>query len=375
MSNDLYSRLGVEKSATAQEIKKAYRKLALKYHPDRNPDDPEAEDKFKEISEAYGVLGDEQKRKQYDVTGRMPGANPFAGGGGPGGFHPGMGVPFGGVNDVFIDILNDLFGMNRRAGKARQGSDFKFELEVTLEEVNAGVTKEIEIPKIEDCGTCEGTGAKPGTSPTKCSTCGGAGQVRIQQGFFAMTRGCGACNGTGEVIEDPCDDCAGSGRKTSKVTLSVDVPAGVPDGQRMRWRGKGEPGLGGAPAGDLYVVIRVAEHGLFSREENDVHTTVPISFIQAALGAEVDVPTLDGKVKMKVPAGTQSGKVFRLRKKGLPGIGGKTRGDQMVTIACETPTNLTERQEELLREFAEIAGDEVQPHRKGFLDKMKDWFG
>ncbi len=377
MSTDYYKVLGVERDAEAREIKKAYRRLAMKYHPDQNDGDKAAEEKFKEISEAYSILGDADKRAQYDRFGTV-GDNPFAGGGNPfaGGGNPfAGGVPFGGVNDVFVDILNDLFGARRGGqGRSRRGSDLRYELKMTLEEVATGITREIEIPKIETCPVCSGSGAQPGTRPTTCPDCNGAGQIRVQQGFFSMARTCGRCSGTGEIIENPCRRCEGRGRVTSKENLEVEVPAGVAEGQRLRWTGKGEPGYGGGPPGDLYVVVALSEHPFFERQEQNVTCRIPISFAQAALGAEVEVPTLTGKVRMKVPPGTQSGKVFRLRKKGLPDVDGRGAGDQLVTIVVETPTNLSARQEALLREFAEISGDDVQPERRGFLDRMKEFF-
>ena len=382
MSADYYEVLGVERDASPQEIKKAYRRLALKFHPDQNDGDKAAEEKFKEISEAYSILGDVDKRAQFDRFGTVgdnpfPGGNPFAGGGNPfaGGGNPfAGGVPFGGVNDVFVDILNDLFGQRRRAGSARRGADLKYNLQISLEEAAEGARKTIEIPKIEGCPVCEGSGARPGTRPVSCADCGGTGQVRVQQGFFSLARTCGRCRGAGELIESPCRRCEGSGRVTSKEALDVEVPAGVAEGQRLRWTHKGEPGGNGGPTGDLYVVISLAEHPFFERRDQDVACTVPISFSQAALGCEIEVPTLTGKVRMKVPPGTQSAKVFRLRKKGFPSVDGRGAGDQLVNITVETPTNLSARQEELLREFASLSGDNVQPQSKGFLDRMKDFF-
>lgn len=376
---DYYEVLGVERNATQADIKKAYRRLAFQFHPDQNEGNKEAEEKFKEISEAYGVLGDESKRGQYDRYGRVmdgpgnpfAGGNPFGGGfGGPGG----QGVPFGGINDVFVDILNDLFGLHRRQGRARRGTDLKYELEIELEEAAFGVTKTIEVPKIEICGTCEGSGCRPGTSPQTCQTCGGMGQIRTQQGFFSLSRPCHACGGAGQTITDPCEACKGGGRTIRRQELTVEVPPGVADGQRLKWTGRGEPGVHGGPAGDLFVIVGVRPHAIFKRDGSTVRCTVPISFAQAALGAELEVPTLEGKVKMKVPAGTQSGKVFRLRNKGIAASDGKHRGDELVEVVVETPQNLTPRQEELLREFAAISGDEVEPHRKGFLEKMKGLF-
>ncbi len=374
MAADYYSTLGVERTASAQEIKKAYRRLAMQYHPDQNDGDKVAEEKFKEISEAYSVLGDVDKRAEFDRFGRVGGGgNPFSGGF-PGGAPFDQGVPFGGINDVFVDILNDLFGARRRGGNMRRGSDLKYELELSFEEANTGIEREIEIPKFEGCPVCAGVGAKPGTRPQTCGQCQGAGQVRMQQGFFSIQRPCGRCQGTGQTIADPCRRCDGSGRVTNHEKLDVTVPPGVADGQRLRWMAKGEPGVNGGPSGDLYVVVKLAAHSLFERAGDDVTCTVPVSFPQAALGAQVEVPTLDGKVQMKVPAGTQSGKIFRLRKKGFPNVEGGGQGDQLVTVVVETPTNLTPRQEDLLRAFAEEAGDEVQPEQKGFMDRMRDLF-
>lgn len=372
MAADYYSTLGVERTATPQEIKKAYRRLAMQYHPDQNDGDKDAEEKFKEISEAYSVLGDAEKRAEFDRFGRV-GGNPFAGGF-PGGAPFDQGVPFGGINDVFVDILNDLFSAHRRGGNMRRGSDLKYELELSFEEAYSGIEREIEIPKFEGCPVCSGIGAKPGTRPQKCGQCKGAGRVRLQQGFFSITRPCNRCQGTGQIIADPCRRCDGSGRVINHEQLKATVPPGVADGQRLKWMGKGEPGINGGPAGDLWVVVKLNEHSLFERSGDDITCKVPISFPQAALGAQVEVPTLDGKVQMKIPGGTQSGKVFRLRKKGFPAVKGGGQGDQLVTVVVETPTNLTPRQEELLRTFAEEAGDEVQPERKGFLDRMKDLF-
>jgi molecular chaperone DnaJ len=382
MSADLYGILGVSREASPQEVKKAYRRLALQYHPDQNDGDKAAEEKFKEISEAYSVLGDAQKRAQYDRFGTVgsnpfQGGNPFAGGGGQpfGGGNPfAGGVPFGGANDVFVDILNDLFGQRRRAGRAHRGSDLKYVLEITFEEAAQTTTKEIEIPKIEGCPVCEGSGARPGTRPVTCKGCNGTGQVRVQQGFFSISRPCGRCGASGEIIESPCRRCEGSGRVTNKEMLEVEVPAGVAEGQRLRWTGKGEPGVHGGPPGDLYVVISLAEHPFFERRDQDVLCKLPISFPQATLGCEVEVPTLTGKVRMKIPAGTQSGKTLRLRKKGFPRVDTRGSGDQLVNIKVETPTNLSSRQEELLREFAEISGENVQPESRGFLDRMKSFF-
>jgi molecular chaperone DnaJ len=368
---EYYQVLGVEKGASAQEIKKAYRRLAMQYHPDQNQGDKEAEEKFKQINEAYSVLGDDEKRAHYDRFGRSggPGGNPFAGGA-----NPFAGGGFGGA-DIFGDLLNDLFGGGggRRGSRAARGSDLKYVLEISFEEAAHGVERTIEVPKIEDCSVCNGSGARPGTRPKGCPTCQGVGQVRFQQGFFSMTRPCPQCGGAGSFIEEPCNRCEGKGKSSTPEKLDVKVPAGVADGQRLRWSGRGEPGRQGGPPGDLYVEIRLKAHEFFAREGNDVICVVPISFPQAALGAEIEVPTLEGKVKMKIPEGTQTGKVFRLRKKGFPSLEGGARGDQLVNVRVETPTNLNERQAQLLRDFAAACGEES--HNDGsILDKVKHWF-
>ncbi len=374
MSTNYYSVLGVDKAATQAEVKKAYRRLAMQFHPDQNDGDKAAEEKFKEVSEAYSVLGDADKRSEYDRFGRV-GASPFAGAGFPGGFPGGnpfdQGVPFGGINDVFVDILNDLFGVRRRKGTQR-GSDLKYELELTFEEAYSGVERDIEIPKIEGCPVCSATGAKPGTRPQKCGKCRGAGQVRYQQGFFGVSKPCDQCEGAGQTIADPCRRCDGSGRVTNKDTLHVKVPPGVANEQRLRWGSKGEPGINGGVAGDLYVVVTLAPSDVFERSGDDVTCEVSISFPQAALGAQIEVPTLDGSVQMKIPAGIASGKVFRLRRKGFPNVERSGQGDQLVTVTVVTPTGLTPRQEELLREFALEGGDDIED--RGFLGKVKDLF-
>lgn len=375
MANDLYELLGVSRDASASDIKSAYRKLALKYHPDQNPDDPEAEERFKQIAGAYEILSDPDKRAAYDRYGdaRAAGGAPgFGGFGGPGGA-AGFSGDFG---DLF-DILGSVFGGagGQRGNRPARGPDFRVEIKVTYEEAAFGTEREVEVPAFHQCETCEGSGAEPGTSATRCDVCGGSGQMRVQQGFFVMARPCTRCGGSGEVIESPCSECDGAAWVQTTETLAVDVPPGVDDGQRLRWDGKGGPGTHGGPRGDLYVVVLLQDHPLFERRGDDVACVVPISFAQAALGGKVEVPTLDGKVNMTVPAGTQSGKVLRLRKKGFPKRGSSNRGDQLVSLVVETPVNLSDRQRELLKEFAEISGEEVHPEKKGFFDRMKDLFG
>jgi molecular chaperone DnaJ len=374
MENDLYEILGVAKDASQQDIKRAYRRLAKENHPDLHPGDAEKEEQFKRISAAYEVLSDEEKRATYDRFGSTKG-NPFGGGMG------GMGGA-GGMGDLF-DVLNSVFGggfggggFGGRGGRsrARRGQDFRMELEVTFTEAAFGAEREIEIPHYDDCETCDGTGAKPGTSPQTCTMCAGAGVITQQQGFFAMQRTCPRCQGEGTIIADKCTTCKGERYIRSEETLEIDIPAGIDTGQQLRWSGKGAPGEHGGPRGDLYVVIRLEDHPLFDREGRDVICVVPIGFTQAALGAKVEVPTLDGKVNMTIPEGTQTGKVFRLRGKGFPGLDGGGRGDQLVEVVVETPVRLSERQRELLVEFAEISGDDVHPEKQSFFDRLKHLF-
>jgi molecular chaperone DnaJ len=366
---DYYEVLGVHRNASEAEIKKAFRRLAIQHHPDKNPGDKMAEERFKEITEAYEVLSDAQKRAQYDQFGHagVSGAGGF-GGAGFGGF--GAGTPFG---DIFSDIFGDIFGggTGRSRTQGRRGDDLLYNLEVSFEEAAFGVDKKIEVPFARRCAACNGSGARPGTEPKACPACRGAGQVRYQQGFFSVSKTCGQCNGEGKVVDDPCPECRGKGSVKDTKTLSVKVPAGVETGSRLKLTGEGGQGKGG-PNGDLYVAINVREHPLFQREDNNVICEFPISFIQAALGCEVEVPTLDGKVAMKIPEGTQSGKVYRLRGKGIPSLQGYGRGDQLVVIRVETPTNLNKRQKELLEEFAKIGNEDVHPLKKGFLDKVMD---
>lgn len=368
---DYYEVLEVHRNASDTEIKKAYRKLAIKFHPDKNAGDKQAEDKFKEISEAYEVLSDAQKRAQYDQFGH-------AGLGGGGfnssgfGFDFGSGTPFG---DIFGDIFGDLFGgRQQRRGGGRRGDDLLYNLEISFEEAAFGVESRIDVPYNKRCSTCDGSGAKPGTEAKVCPTCRGAGQVRFQQGYFSVSRTCNHCNGEGRVIDSPCTTCRGTGMERDTKTMSVKIPPGVETGNRLKLSGEGGQGIKGGANGDLYVSISVRPHPVFSRENNDVICEIPISFVQAALGAEIQVPTLDGKIDLKVPEGTQSGKVFRLRDKGIPVLQGYGRGDQLVVIKVETPVNLNKKQRELLEEFARIGGEEVHPMKKNFFDKVVDLF-
>jgi molecular chaperone DnaJ len=367
----------VSRDASDDEIKKSYRKLAKQYHPDRNPGDKAAEEQFKKISAAYEVLSDSNKRATYDRFGSTDGANPF---GGAGGFGGQGGQGFG---DLF-DILNGMFGggfggqggfVGQGGSRSRRGADHQMEIEVSFVEAANGAKKKVEVPVYHPCDTCDGTGAKPGTKPVTCKTCNGMGVVRIQQGFFTMQRTCPKCEGEGTIIEEPCPSCKGAGHKKKIEELEVDIPAGVSTGQRLRWSGKGGPGSAGGPPGDLYLFIRLEDHPLFERQDLDVLCTVPISFVQAALGGKVDVPTLEGKVSMAVPSGTQTGKVFRLRGKGFPPLSGGQRGDQLVTVVVETPVNLSEEQKQLLQKFGELSGEDVHPEKSSFFQRLKDLFG
>jgi molecular chaperone DnaJ len=366
---DYYELLAVGRNANEEEIKKAYRKLALQYHPDRNPGDKQAEEKFKEVSEAYSVLSDTQKRAQYDQFGHAA-----FGEGGP--FAGGFDFSAGGFEDIFGDIFGEFFGggQSRRRGRGR-GEDLRYNMTLKFEEAVAGVEKKIKIPRHGPCETCRGNGAKPGTAPQTCPTCRGRGQVSFQQGFFSVSRTCNQCQGQGTIIKDPCETCRGAGRVRTMHTLSVKIPAGVDNGSRLKLRGEGETGPAGGSPGDLYVVIQVEPHPIFVRDQLDIICDVPVNFVQAALGAEIDVPTLDGKVKMKIPSGTQSGKVFRMKGKGVKDIQGYQQGDQHVRVTVETPTHLTTKQKDLLKEFAALGGEDVNPLAKGFFDKMKELFG
>jgi len=366
---DYYEVLGVERNASEAEIKKAFRKLARKYHPDVNPGDKEAEAKFKEVSEANEVLSDPQKKAQYDQFGHAA----FGPGGGEGGF--GGFSDFGGFGDIF-----DMFfggGGQRRRGPVK-GSDLRYNLEITFEEAAFGLEKDINVPRTETCGKCKGSGAAPGTSPKTCPRCNGTGQIQYTQstpfGRFVQSRVCDECHGDGRVVESPCPECGGSGQVRKTRTIHIRVPAGVDTGSRLRVAGEGEPGERGGPHGDLYIYIRVKPHKIFNREGNDVITEINISFPQAALGDELEVPTLEGKVQLKIPEGTQSGTFFRLKGKGIPDVQGYGRGDQHVQVTVVTPTRLTEEQKQMLREFAETYGEKPAGVEKGFFEKVKDAF-
>ena len=370
---DLYEVLGVNRDASEDELKKAYRKLAMKYHPDRNPDNKEAEEKFKEVKEAYEILTDANKRAAYDRYGH-DGINPQMGGGGGG-------QGFDGFADAFGDIFGDIFGGGGGGGRGRsnvyRGADLRYNLEITLEEAARGAEKTIRIPAQEECGTCHGSGAKSGTQPKTCPTCGGAGQVRIQQGFFSIQQTCPKCHGSGRIIPEPCTTCGGAGRVKRQKTLEVKIPAGIDDGMRLRHGGQGEPGVNGGPAGDLYVEIHIKQHPVFQRDGDDLHCEMPISFTTAALGGEIEIPTLDGAANIRIPAETQSAKVFRLRGKGIRNVRTHAPGDLMVHVIVETPVKLTDRQKELLREFGEIASSNAERHNpkaKSWMDKVKDFF-
>jgi len=366
---DYYELLGVERNATEEDLKKAYRKLAMKYHPDRNPGDKQAEGKFKEVSEAYQVLTDPEKKAQYDRFGHaaFDGRSPF-----------GAGFDFSsGFEDIFGDIFGDFLGggTGRRRTRAQRGDDLRYNLDIGFEEAAFGTAKKIKVPRHGNCDECGGTGAKPGSSPRTCPTCRGRGQVNFQQGFFSVSRTCNQCRGRGTVIVDPCPSCSGSARVRKFHTIEVKIPAGVDTGSLLKLRGEGEGGAMGGPAGDLYVAIKVQDHPIFAREGSEIICEVPISFHQAALGAEIEVPTLGGKVKLKIPAGTQSGKVFRLKGKGIKDVHGYQQGDQHVRVHVETPTHLTPKQRELLKQFAAAGGEDVNPLAKGFFEKVKQIFG
>jgi len=368
---DYYEVLGVNRDAADEEIRKAFRKLAMKHHPDRNPDNPKSEDHFKEAKEAYEILSDAEKRAAYDQFGH---AGVSAGAGAGAGFG---GAGFG-FADAFGDIFGDIFG-GGRGGRSTvyRGADLRYNLEVTLEEAARGAETRIRIPTLQECGTCHGSGAKPGTQPTTCSTCGGNGQVRIQQGFFSIQQTCPTCHGNGRMIGSPCTECHGNGRVKMQKTLSVKIPAGIDEGDRIRLAGEGEAGINGGPTGDLYVVVHIRQHAVFQRDGNDLHCEMPISFAIAALGGELDIPTLDSQAKVRIPPETQTGKVFRLRGKGIKGVRAASHGDLHCHVVVETPVNLTARQKELLEEFEAISQDDEgkhNPRAKGWFDKVKEFF-
>ncbi len=370
---DFYEILGVAKDASDEDIKKSYRKLAMKFHPDRNPDDKEAESKFKEAKEAYEILSEPDKRKLYDAYGHA-GINPQGGGPGPGGFSGGFGDAFG---DIFSEIFGGQGGRGRSANGVYRGADLRYNLEISLEQAARGTETKIRIPSHETCEVCNGSGAKAGSQPVSCRTCGGAGQVRMSQGIFSMQQTCPTCHGNGKTIKDPCNNCGGQGKVKKHKTLSVKIPPGVDEGDRIRLSGEGEPGVNGGPAGDLFVVMVLKPHAVFTRDDDDLHCEMPISFSTAALGGEISIPTLDGQASIKIPAETQTGQTFRLRGKGIKGVRSSSAGDLLCQMVIETPVRLTERQKELLRELEEINrkdGDKHSPKAKGFMDKLKEFF-
>lgn len=369
---DYYETLGVARNASEDEIKKAYRRLAMKYHPDRNPDDKTAEEKFKEAKEAYEVLSDARKRSAYDQFGH---AGVDAGAAAGAGAAHGRGAAF---TDIFSDVFGDIFGAGRAgAGAVHAGADLRYNLDISLEDAVHGTTVNIRVPAQAACRACGGSGAKPGTKPTVCPTCGGQGQVRMQQGFFSLQQTCPRCRGSGELISDPCATCHGQGRIQEPKTLSVKIPAGVDNGDRIRLSGEGEAGFKGGPPGDLYVHINVREHPIFTRDGNDLLCEVPVSFITAALGGELEVPTLDGRVKLKIPPETQSNKLFRLRGKGVRSVRGGEAGDLLCRVTVETPVNLNARQKALLNELEQSlseGGRKHSPRASSWLDGIKKFF-
>jgi molecular chaperone DnaJ len=368
---DYYEVLGINKDASEDDIKKAYRKLAMQHHPDRNPENPKSEERFKEAKQAYEVLCDTDKRAAYDRFGHA-GVDAHAGAAAGAG-----GAGFGGFADAFGDIFSEIFGAGRGRSNVYRGADLRYNLEISLEEAARGTETKIRIPTLQECEACRGVGAKPGSEPVPCQACDGHGQVRMQQGFFSITQTCPRCNGAGKVIRDPCASCQGAGRVKRQKTLSVKIPSGVDEGDRIRLSGEGEAGVNGGPPGDLYVVCRVKPHPVFQREANDLHCEMPISITAAALGGEIEIPTLDGSAKIRIPTETQSGKVFRLRGKGIKGVRSQVHGDLMCHVVVETPINLTPRQKELLLELESINQQEAgkhNPRAKSWMEKVKEFF-
>jgi molecular chaperone DnaJ len=369
---DFYEVLGINRDASEQDIRKAYRKLAMKWHPDRNPDNPKAEDHFKEAQHAYEVLSDAQKRAAYDQFGHA-GVDPQAGMGAAG-----AAGGFSGFGDIFNDIFGDIFG-GGRGGRTNvfRGADLRYNLEIALEQAAHGFETRIRIPTMAACETCHGSGAKPGSQPQTCPTCRGAGQVRVSQGPFSIAQTCPRCHGAGKIVPNPCANCGGSGRIKQQKTLSVKIPAGVDEGDRVRLSSEGEPGVNGGPAGDLYVQVHIKAHPVFQRDHDDLHCEMPISITTAALGGEIEIPTLDGSARIRVPAESQSGKTFRLRGKGIKGVRSHVAGDLFCHVVVETPVNLTSRQKELLKEFEGISEQDVarhNPRSKSWYEKVKEFF-
>ena len=374
---DYYEVLSISRAASDQEIKSAYRRLAVKYHPDKNPGDAEAEEKFKEAAEAYQVLSDPDQRRRYDRFGHAGVSSSAAGGwGGASGF--------GGIEDILGDLFGfgDMFGGGAGGGRgaagarrsaAQRGADLRYDLEISLEDAAAGMTAQLRIPRLETCDKCKGSGAAEGTQPETCATCNGGGQVRYQQGFFSVARTCGTCRGTGRIVKTPCESCKGAGRVEREKMMEIKIPAGVETGSRLRIAGEGEAGTQGGQTGDLYVVIHVKEHEQFERQGSNLYSSVPITFAQAALGAEINVHTLDGQQTLKIPAGTQTGTVFRLKNHGVPVLGGRGRGDLFVSVTLITPTTLTREQRRLLEQLADIESSDLED--KGLRDKVRDIFG
>lgn len=362
---DYYEVLGISRTATEAEIKRAYRTLAVKYHPDKNPDDAAAEDKFKECAEAYAVLSDQQKRAAYDRFGHSgvsAGAGGFEGG-------------FSNIEDIFDMFgFGDMFGSRTgRRTTVQRGADLRYDLEITLEEAAEGKDEKLSIPRLEQCGECSGSGAEKGTTAETCITCRGSGQTRYQQGFFSVMRTCASCQGRGQVVRNPCEECKGAGRIEKEKSLEIKIPAGVETGSRLRVSGEGEAGPNGGPSGDLFVVIHVKEHDVFERQGANLYSAVPITFAQAALGAEIQVKTLDGTEELKVPAGTQTGTVFRIKSQGMPALGGRGRGDLFVAVTLITPKSLTKEQRKLLEQLAEI--EDTDFNSESFIEKVRNIFG